>query len=330
MKNYIPNCKKSPSTISLINEALTILESVGVPFEKKTERSLERMALCFLAVAGVTNEWNHLKPTKESIKVKTRNIIQFINTHFEENISPGSYDDIRRKDLKLLVLANLVVNSGEVSGSATNDPTRGYALHTSFHKLVSSFKTEKWEVNLIKFRKAHKSIGDELSRNREIKKLPVKLPNGVDVLLSAGQHNKLQKRIIEDFLPRFGANAELLYLGDTTNKSLIVSKEKLVKLNFFELSHDQLPDIVAFSEDKNWLYLIEAVHSSGTMSETRVYELKKLLSQSSAELIFVTAFLTRNDFKKWILDIAWETEVWIADNPDHLIHFNGHKFLGAY
>ncbi|MBS1775349.1 MAG: hypothetical protein JSS64_03610, partial [Bacteroidetes bacterium] len=23
-------------------------------------------------------------------------------------------------------------------------------------------------------------------------------------------------------------------------------------------------------------------------------------------------------------------EVWIADNPDHLIHFNGHKFLGAY
>ena len=66
------------------------------------------------------------------------------------------------------------------------------------------------------------------------------------------------------------------------------------------------------------------------MSETRVYELKKLLSQSSAELIFVTAFLTRNDFKKWIMDIAWETEVWIADNPDHIIHFNGHKFLGAY
>ncbi len=29
-----------------------------------------------------------------------------------------------------------------------------------------------------------------------------------------------------------------------------------------------------------------------------------------------------------MLDVAWETEVWIADNPDHLVHFNGHKFLG--
>jgi type II restriction enzyme len=66
------------------------------------------------------------------------------------------------------------------------------------------------------------------------------------------------------------------------------------------------------------------------MSETRVLELKKMLKNCNAELIFVTSFLTRTAFKKWLLDVAWETEVWIADNPDHLIHFNGHKFLGAY
>ena len=66
------------------------------------------------------------------------------------------------------------------------------------------------------------------------------------------------------------------------------------------------------------------------MSEIRVHELKKLLKKCTAELIFVTAFLTRDVFRKWVVEIAWETEVWIADNPDHLIHFNGHKFLGAY
>jgi adenine-specific DNA-methyltransferase len=44
----------------------------------------------------------------------------------------------------------------------------------------------------------------------------------------------------------------------------------------------------------------------------------------------VTAFPDRVTFRKFAKDIAWETEVWIADNPDHMIHFNGDKFLGPY
>jgi type II restriction enzyme len=109
-----------------------------------------------------------------------------------------------------------------------------------------------------------------------------------------------------------------------------MDEAKLHELHFFELSHDELPDILAYTETKNWLFLIEAVHSAGPMSEIRVHELKKLLAECAADLIFVTAFLTREDFRKWSTDIAWETEVWIADNPDHLIHFNGSKFLGPY
>ena len=140
----------------------------------------------------------------------------------------------------------------------------------------------------------------------------------------------MQKEIIEQFLPRFGSDCAVLYIGDTSNKSLHIEIEELKKLNFFELSHDELPDIIAYSESKNWLYLIEAVHSSGPMSEIRVHQLKKLLKDTKAEIIFVTAFLSRNEFRKWVIEVAWETEVWIADNPDHMIHFNGHKFLGAY
>ena len=131
-------------------------------------------------------------------------------------------------------------------------------------------------------------------------------------------------------MPRFGDGCEVLYIGDTANKSLHLEKEKLQKLKFFELSHDKLPDIVAYDKTNKWLFLIEAVHSSGAMSKTRVAELKRMLKECKADVIFVTAFSTFVDFKKWILDIAWETEVWIADNPDHLIHFNGHKFLGSY
>ncbi|MDR1581974.1 MAG: hypothetical protein LBS55_01740 [Prevotellaceae bacterium] len=169
-----------------------------------------------------------------------------------------------------------------------------------------------------------------LARKRNLDKIPVKLPSNKPLELSLGEHNVLQKAIIEEFLPRFDSDCEVLYIGDTSNKILHIEEAELNKLNFFELSHDELPDIIAYSKKNNWLYLIEAVHSSGAMSETRVLELKKLLKNCKAELIFVTSFLTRAEFRKWVSDIAWETEVWIADNPDHLIHFNGHKFLGAY
>ncbi len=319
--------KKSEHVQNLINEALDILELVGIPLSDKTERAKERMAMCFLSVANISANWQQ---AKENVNLKSRDIIKFINENFEENISPGSYDDIRRKDLKLLVLANLVTNSSENKGSATNDPTRGYALQKDFRNLVLTYKTKTWNKMLKKFNKNKLKLSEVLARKRNIKKIPVKLPNGKLLEFSLGEHNVLQKAIIEEFLPRFGNDCEILYIGDTANKMLHAETERLKELNFFELSHKELPDIVAYSKSKNWLYLIEAVHSSGAMSETRVLELRNMLEKCKAELIFVTAFLTKEIFKKWILEIAWETEVWTADNPDHLVHFNGHKFLGAF
>lgn len=325
MKNYVTKSIKSKVNQKLINEALDILESVGIPVNTKSERGLERMAVCFLAVAGVTKDWKKANSNKH---LKTRDIIRIVNQAFEETISPGSYDDIRRKDLKLLVLADLVVNSGDNPSAATNDPTRGYAINADFKELIVTYKTPSWAKNLKSFNKDRPNLAEILERKRNLEKIPVKLPNGKALELSLGKHNELQKLIIEEFLPRFGSDCEVLYIGDTSNKTLHIEKEELKKLNFFELSHDELPDIIAYSRKNNWLYLIEAVHSSGPMSEIRVLELKKMLKDCKAEIIYVTTFLTKTEFKKWILDIAWETEVWTADNKDHLVHFNGHKFLG--
>ncbi|MDR1581973.1 MAG: hypothetical protein LBS55_01735 [Prevotellaceae bacterium] len=142
MKNYITKSNKSKPVQKIINEALDILESVGIPFNTKSERGLERMAVSFLAVAGVTKDWEKAKSSDDNVHLKTREIIQIINKNFEENISSGSYDNIRRKDLNLLVLADLVLNSGVNKGSATNDPTRGYGLHPDFKKLIGTYKTD--------------------------------------------------------------------------------------------------------------------------------------------------------------------------------------------
>jgi len=327
---YVTKSQKDKAILNIINQALDILNIVGIPFTDLTERRLERMAMALLAVADVTTDWRTAKGDESKRSLGTRDIIEYVNQHFGENISPGSYDDIRRQDLKLLVLADLVVNSSGKPGAATNDPTRGYTLNPDFKELILSYGTVNWGKNVLDFMSNKPSLAEILSRKREIQKIPVTLPGGKPLELSLGEHNVLQKEIVEHFLPRFGSDCEVLYIGDTSNKALHIDKEELRKLNFFELSHDELPDIIAYSKKNNWLYLIEAVHSSGPMSEIRVHELKQLLKDCKAELIFVTAFLSKDVFRKWVSKIAWETEVWIADNADHLIHFNGHKFLGAY
>ncbi len=81
---------------------------------------------------------------------------------------------------------------------------------------------------------------------------------------------------------------------------------------------------------KNWLVLIEAVTSHGPIGLKRHNELKDLFRMARLGLVFVTAFLTRRAMTKYLADIAWETEVWIAETPSHVIHFNGERFLGPY
>mgnify|MGYP002664874690 CR=1 FL=1 len=91
-----------------------------------------------------------------------------------------------------------------------------------------------------------------------------------------------------------------------------------------------LPALIAYSEKNNWLYLIEAVTTANPITELRRSTLLHLASKCTADLIFVTAFPDRDTYRKFSRDIAWETEVWIADAPEHMIHFNGDKFLGPH
>jgi hypothetical protein len=91
-----------------------------------------------------------------------------------------------------------------------------------------------------------------------------------------------------------------------------------------------MPDVVVFHRSKGWLVLIEAVTSHGPVNPKRHHELQELFANSRVGLVFVTAFLDRKGLNKYLGDIAWETEVWVAESPTHLIHFNGERFLGPY
>lgn len=318
--------KKTKTVKNLIFSMLDIFKEVGIPLNE-TPRRLEKMAMACLAVGNIKSSFQEAKSADDDFFLKTRDIIDFENEHYGENISSGSYDDIRRKDLLYPVQAGIVLNSSVFDTQATNNPTRGYALNPLFTRLLKSYETPEWETELTAYKEQVKLLKEELERKRDLEKIPVKLPSGINLLLSAGDHNVLQKHIIEDFLPRFGMGAEVLYIGDTSDKFLYKNEIILEQVGFFTLEHEELPDIVAYCEEKNLLFLIEAVHSAGPMDEIRVMKLKEQLKNCTAIPIFVTTFLNKKEFKKWVEKIAWESEVWIADNPEHMIHFNGYKFL---
>lgn len=273
---------KTARVRKLILSMLDILEHVGVPLDG-TPRRLERMAMACLAVGGISKSLAGAKSAGDGHFLTTREIIAYENSHFGEHISPGSYDDIRRKDLLLPVAALAVINSSSLGPQATNNPTRGYALNPMFADLIRKYGTLYWDEALEQYASHVKMLREELQRKRDMEKIPVKL--------------------------------------------LYKDAETLEKIGFFTLEHDELPDVVAYCRDKNLLFLIEAVHSAGPMSEIRVKKLKAQLNGCTATPVFVTAFMTRKDFRRWCADIAWESEVWLAESPEHMIHFNGYKFL---
>ncbi|MCA9996371.1 MAG: hypothetical protein KDE56_11520 [Anaerolineales bacterium] len=321
---------KTPAVQELINQALYILDSFGIPIEGKSSRQIERMAIAFLALCDVktNSDWPSAKSLDNNYALKTRDVIDYVNSHFGESLSRGSYDDIRRKDLKHLALAGIVVS--DRPEAAKNDPNRAWGINPEYVGLIRTSLQENWIVSVEEFFKLKPQLREQLSSQRDIHKTPIKLPSGTKLSFGPGQHNQLQKAIIEEFFPRYGFGANVIYVGDAAHKFLHYDEGMANGLGLAKLDHSELPDIVAYSAMKNWLYLVEAVHSSGPITTERIIALKPFLENCAADVIYITAFLNRSAFRKFVGEIAWETEVWIASEPDHLIHFNGNKFLGPY
>lgn len=315
-----------------VAQALQVLVALGVPLDGLTARRKEKMAKAFLAVAGLKPglAWREAKDNNDHHQLTSRQVIAFMNAHLGEAIADSSYDDIRRKDLVLPEKALVVLKSARNPDANTNDGTRGFALNPAAAQAVRQFGTPQWQAVVNQFLQGRETLAQQLQRERNLARVSVQIADGVLLDFSPGKHNVLQREIIESFLAIFGFGAEVLYVGDTANKSLFVNHLRLTELKFFELAHDKLPDVVAYSKMKNWLYLIEAVTTVNPITELRRKSLIELTQACTAEVVLITAFPDRATYRKFAKDIAWETEVWIADAPEHMIHFNGDKFFGPY
>ena len=145
-----------------------------------------------------------------------------------------------------------------------------------------------------------------------------------------GRWRLLVKAIIEVFCARWTPGAAILGIRDTRRKTVHLNSRALAALGVTLDSAAKIPDVIVHDTKRNWLLLIEAVTSAGPVDGKRRKELKDLFAGCKAGLVFVTAFENRRTMQTFVSHIAWESEVWIAEDPDHMIHFNGERFLGPY
>lgn len=254
--------------------------------------------------------------------------MDFAKEVWAKNYAPNTRETFRRQVLHQFVQANLAEYNPFEPHLATNSPRAHYAISDAALEAVQAFGTPKWKAAAAQFSAQFGQLQKRYAAARDHEKVPVTLPDGKTLLLSPGKHNEVQRAIIEEFAARFAPGSQLLYVGDTDQKDLVMDKEVLEKIGIPITQHDKLPDVVLYSEKKNWIYLIEAVTSHGPVSPKRIVELEKLLAKCTAGQVYVSAFPDMSEFKKHAPNIAWETEVWLADMPGHLIHFNGDKFFG--
>jgi hypothetical protein len=196
--------------------------------------------------------------------------------------------------------------------------------------VLKAYGTPSFEKRVRAFIRRFGELERSYRKRRDLEKVKLRLPGNVAIQLSPGSHNALQVAVIEEFGPRFAPGAKVLYVGDTARKHVVRDAARLSKLRISITEHDKLPDIVFHDVAREWLFLVEAVTTHGPVSPKRHAEIHRMLHECPLGKVYVTAFLTKSDFRRYAADIAWETEVWIAESPDHMIHFNGPRFLGPY
>ena len=257
-------------------------------------------------------------------------MMDFFSEHYGKKYAPNTRETVRRQTVHQFLQAALIIANPDKSSRPTNSPKAVYQIEPSALKLLRSFGKPEWKGNLNKYQLKVKTLTKLYEREREMQRLPVKMADGQEIKLSPGGQNVLVKKIVEDFCSLFTPGGHIIYVGDTQSKWSYYNAKTLVTLGVTIEEHGKMPDVVVYHIKKNWLVLIEAVTSHGPVNPKRRQELKKLFIGSSAGLVFVTAFIDRHAMLKYLNDISWETEVWVAESPTHLIHFNGERFLGPY
>jgi hypothetical protein len=315
-----------------LTEAKQILASLGLPKRQQNERS----ALTLLALCGMKPKDQWAMATAVSMSVvgnkdnaKYEGIMRFLSEHYKTKYAENSRETFRRQTLHQFVQAGIVKHNPENPDLPTNSKDNHYRITPEALKVVRTYGCEDWGPELASFKRKIGTLQEKYIKQRNMRMIPVTLQDGTELVFSPGKHNEVQIAIIKEFASRFAHGSEILYVGDTANKELHIDTDGLKRLGIPIDQHSKLPDVLLYDKKRKWLFLIEAVTSHGPVSPKRIIELEELLKNCKVGKVYVTAFPDLREFKRHTNDIAWETEVWIAEKDlySHMIHFNGDRFM---
>jgi hypothetical protein len=273
-----------------IKAAHEILVSLGLPRAQQNDRS----ALCLLALLNLTpkKKWEHAGNPLMGITP----IMDWIRDHYKKPYAPNTRETFRRQSMHQFVAAGIALYNPDKTDRPVNSPAAVYQIEPAALTLLRSFDTRAWHRKLTAYLVERPTLVARYAKARKQNLVPVRVARGQKINLSPGEHSELIRAIIEDFAPRFVPGAELIYAGDTGKKWARFDAVLLGKLGVQVDAHGKMPDVALFDPKRKWLVLVESVAVMG----------------------------------RYLGEIAWETDVWIASDPSHLIHFNGERFLGPY
>lgn len=309
---------------SRVNEAKRVLAALGLPSAQQNERS----ALCLLALLDLRPDADWSAATDPLIGITP--IMDWIRQHYKKDYVPNTRETVRRQTMHQFVQAGIALYNPDQPDRAVNSPRAAYQIAPDALALLRGFSDREWMRSAAEFVEKQGALSEQYARPREQNLVPVTIAPGQEVQLSPGEHSQLIRAVIEEFAPRFAPGSALVYAGDTGEKWGYFDRKRLESLGVDLDSHGKMPDVVLHYTARNWLLLVEAVTSHGPIDGKRHIELARVFADSTAGLVYVTAFPTRALMSRYLGEIAWETEVWVADAPAHLIHFNGERFLGPY
>jgi type II restriction enzyme len=308
-----------------VAEARAVLEQLGFP----TGQTNERSALVLLALLdlGSTTAWHDASGDR---LWRTVEIMQWMREAYDKDYKPNTRETIRRQTLHQFVAAGLVLHNPDDPQRTVNSAKNCYQIAPAALQLLCTHDQPGFAARIATYLTAKPGLTAQYARTRGMSQIPVELIDGSTVTLTPGGQNVLIKAIVEEFCPRWTPGGRILYIGDAGRDDPVFDKAGFAELGVHLNKHGKLPDLVVYLADRNWLVLMEAASSHGPVDGKRHRELADLFAASTAGLVYVSCFPSRVEMRKYLADIAWETEAWCADHVEHLIHFDGKRFLGPY
>lgn len=294
-----------------------ILRTVHFPKRWITNQT----AICLYALVDRTLR-KGLLPGKTCLRdgARIRNILDFARHDLRKPVAENTRESYRKQSLKPLYEAGII----ELHQTSINDPNTFYTINADFEHILEETRLARRAKLIEEWNATHHPRLTTLKGKQEARDLTIKIGE-LWLALSPGAHNQLAKDVCEVFAPAYIPGFEPLYVSDTRDKMLYVNRELTSALRLELDKHDRLPDIILYRRSMNIVYVIEVATSVGPVSESRKKEIHSILTKRGPltfGAVYITAFPDRQSFRRFVVDIAWETKVWIAAEQFGIIHFD--------